>query len=97
MLTSVDIKLLVENFKTRQEADDDLRRLEERLEGKLLSRQEFNEKFDIIMTGLDKVVGELQTVRIEQGANQVAHDRIDEDLAAIKSVPVIAHDLKFKK
>lgn len=58
MLTATDIKLLVETFKTRAEADEDLRRLEE----KMATKYDFRK----VMTVLDIVLKEVLAMRQEQ-------------------------------
>lgn len=56
MLTSEDIKLLIDSFKTRAEADEDLRKLEER----------FDLRFNDVLDKLDAVYKELKDMRQEQ-------------------------------
>lgn len=49
MLTSQDIKLLIDSFKTRAEADEDLRKMGEK----------FDIKFNKVLDKLDVVIKEL--------------------------------------
>ena len=75
MLTSNDIKLLVDNFKTRAEADEDLRRLEERLDL----------KFQDVLTKLDVAYKELHNMRLEQNVHVQQHKDIRDELNNLKS------------
>lgn len=75
MLTSKDIKLLIESFKTRSEADEDLRKLEERLDF----------KFQDVLTKLDAVHKELKDMRQEQDIHVQKHRDIDDRLDKIES------------
>lgn len=75
MLTSEDIKLLIETFKTRAEADDDLRKLEERLDF----------KFQDVLTKLDAVYKELKDMRLEQNAHVQMHRDINDRLDKLES------------
>lgn len=59
MLTSQDIKLLIDSFKTRAEADEDLRKIGEK----------FNIKFNKVLDGLDVVIKELKDFRLEQSSH----------------------------
>lgn len=61
MLTSQDIKLLIDSFKTRAEADEDLRKMGEK----------FNIKFNKILDRLDVVIKELKDFRLEQSSLNV--------------------------
>lgn len=51
---------------------------------------------DDVFTKMDAVYGEVISVRQEQVAHQLSHNRIDEVIEDIKSVPVIAHELRKK-
>lgn len=75
MLTSKDIKLLIESFKTRAEADEDLRKLEDR----------FDLKFNDVLGKLDAVYKELKDMRQEQDMHVQKHRDIDEKLDQLKS------------
>lgn len=72
MLTSQDIKLLVDTFKTRVEADEDLRKLKEEMATKGMFRE--------VMTKLDAVFKELKDMRLEQDIHVQKHRDIDEKL-----------------
>ncbi len=74
MLTSKDIKLLIESFKTRAEADEDLRKLENR----------FDLKFNDILDKLDAVYKELKDMRQEQDFHVQKHRDIDDRLDKIE-------------
>ncbi len=71
MLTSKDIKLLIDSFKTRAEADEDLRKLEDR----------FNLRFNDVLDKLDAVYKEVLDMRQEQDFHVQQHrdikDRLD--------------------
>ncbi len=75
MLTSKDIRLLVESFKTRTEADEDLRRLEDK----------FDLRFNDVLDKLDAVYKELKDMRQEQDMHVQKHRDIDEKLDQLKS------------
>lgn len=77
MLTSKDIKLLIESFKTRAEADEDLRKLREEMATKYMFRE--------VMTKLDAVYKEVQDMRQEQDFHVQQHRDINERLDKIKS------------
>lgn len=61
MLTTKDIKLLIGNFITREEFNQAMRRLEEKLAGK--------EDLNKIMNTVDAVLGEVKAMRLEQSAH----------------------------
>ncbi len=75
MLTSKDIKLLIETFKTRAEADEDSRKLEEK----------FDFKFNKVLDKVDAVYKELKGMRQEQVMHVQKHRDIDERLDKIES------------
>lgn len=75
MLTSKDIKLLIETFKTRVEADEDLRKLENR----------FDLKFNEVLDKLDAVYKEMKDMRKEQDFHVQKHRDIDDRLDKIES------------
>ncbi len=77
MLTSKDIKLLIESFKTRLEADADLARLEEKITTKDMFRE--------VMTKIDAVFKELRDFRQEQNMDVQKHRDIDERLDKLES------------
>ncbi len=68
MLTSNDIKLLIDNFKTRAEADEDLRKLREEMATKDELRK--------VMTTLDKVLHEVLAMRQEQDFHVQKHQQL---------------------
>ena len=75
MLTSKDIKLLVDTFKTRAEVEEDIRRLEDK----------FDFKFNDVLTKLDNVYKELKDMRQEQNIHVQRHRDIDERLDKLES------------
>lgn len=75
MLTSQDIKLLIETFKTRAEADEDIRKLEDR----------FDVKFNKVLDKLDSVYKELKDMRLEQSMHVQKHRDIDERFDKLES------------
>lgn len=75
MLTSQDIKLLIETFKTRAEADEDIRRLEDK----------FDVKFNKVLDKLDSVYKELKDMRMEQSMHVQKHRDIDGRLDKLQS------------
>lgn len=75
MLTSQDIKLLIDSFKTRAEADEDLRKLEDR----------FDLRFNDVLDKLDAVYKELKDMRQEQDFHVQQHRDINDRLDKIKS------------
>lgn len=60
-------------------------------------RSEFVEKFDQVLTRMDKVYGEVLSMREEQSMHNAKHEDINERLDNIESVSVVAHELKKKK
>lgn len=79
MLTSDDIKLLVDNFKTRAEADEDLRKLREELETKM---QQLH--LDVLEK-LDAVYKELKDMRLEQTIHSQQHRDIHDEIDNLKA------------
>ncbi len=77
MLTSKDIKLLIESFKTRTEVDEDLRKLREEMATKGMFRE--------VMTKLDAVYKEVKDMRQEQDMHVQKHRDIDERLDNLES------------
>ncbi|MBI2011641.1 hypothetical protein HYS91_02630 [Candidatus Daviesbacteria bacterium] len=88
MLTVDDIKKLAEVFVTKEELKQEVE--------KLLTRDEFNEKYDKIMNMLDKVYGEVKTMREEQAAHTQRHEDVENRLIKIETIPSVAHELKKK-
>jgi hypothetical protein len=88
MLTQDDIIKMKEVFATKQDLAD----LREDLTEKMATKEQFNQ----VMNGVDTVIGELKAFREEQAAHFLKHEEIDQDLAAIKAIPAIAHELKRK-
>ncbi len=76
MLTSKDIKLLIESFKPRAELEYDLQRLEENM----ASRDDFRK----VMTQLDAVIKELKDFRLEQSSHTQEHNDIRDEINAVK-------------
>lgn len=76
MLTSKDIKLLIDTFKTRAEADEDLQKLREEMVTKDMFRD--------VMTKIDAVFKELKDFRLEQDIHVQKHRDIDETLNKLK-------------
>ena len=75
MLTSKDIKLLIDTFKTRAESDEDLRRLGDR----------FDLKFQDVLTKMDAVYKELLDMRQEQDMHVQKHRDINERFDKLES------------
>lgn len=84
MITNDDITKLIAVFKTRQEDDESLYKLEENL----------NQKFDRVMTQMDRFIGELKTIRQEQVTHVQRHEDLEKEVEEIKNIPAIAHELK---
>lgn len=87
MLTSQDIKLLVESFKTRSEADYDLQRLEKKMATKVDLRKledKFSMKFNKVLVKLDSVIKELKDSRLEQSSHVQEHRDIRDEISTIK-------------
>lgn len=94
MLTRQDIKLLVESFKTRSEADYDLQRLEEKMATKNDLRKlevdlrklddKFSIKFNKVLVKLDSVIKELTDSRLEQASHIQEHRDIRDEINTIK-------------
>lgn len=80
MLTSKDIKLLIATFKTRAEADEDLRKLEDR----------FGIKFNRVLDKIDAVFKEAKDMRQEQDMHVQQHREISDRLGKIESSVVHA-------
>lgn len=72
MLTSKDIKLIIDSFKTRTEADEDLRKLKAEMATKDMFRE--------VMAKLDAVYKELKDMRQEQDMHVQKHRDIDDRL-----------------
>ena len=77
MLTPKDIKLLIDTFKTRAEADEDLRKLREEMATKDMFRE--------VMTKLDAVYKELKDMSQEQDMHVQKHRDIYDRLDKIES------------
>lgn len=75
MLTSKDIKLFVDFFKTRAEADEDLRKLKEEMQTLRLD----------VLEKLDAVFKEVKDMRQEQDMHVQKHRDIDERLDKLGS------------
>lgn len=75
MLTSKDIKLLVDTFKTRAEADEDSRLLKEEMQGLRLD----------VLEKLDAVYTEVKDMRQEQNMHVQKHRDTDERLDKLES------------
>lgn len=94
-LDDEDIQTLVKVFATKDDLErfatkEDLRLFKEELEEKFVT----NEKFNEALGTLDQIAGDTKAIREEQVAHQAKHDRIEEDLTAIKAIPAIAHELR---
>ncbi len=61
------------------------------------SDQNIAEFKDGVYNKMDSVYGEVLTVRQEQAAHQLDHDRINDRFEKIEAVPVVAHELKKLK
>lgn len=94
MLTISDIKKLKAVFATKQDlakqgtkflsvfaTKQDLRQIRD----EMVTKKEFNEKFDGVLDKLDTVLGEVKDIRQEQTVHlRGAHDRIEEEIIGIK-------------
>lgn len=90
MLTTSDIRKLLDSFSqvfaTKEELHNEIYGL----------REEFNLKFQDVLTKLDSVYKDLHDFRLEQSMHVQAHRDIDTKLGAIEKVPTVAHELKKK-
>jgi len=84
-----DVQKLMAVFATKE----DLRRVEDNM----VTKDEFNQRFDQVMTGVDKVLKEVITTRQEMSSLTQRLDDTNEEVNAIKAIPVIAHELRAKK
>jgi len=89
MLTVGDIKKLTEVFATKQ----DIQKLDE----KVVTRAEFDEKFRWVIDKLDAVFGEIKAMRQDWSLHSGTHDRIEKRLTHIESTPTVASELRKKK
>jgi len=89
MLTSKDIKLLIESFKTRAEADEDIRKLRDEISG-LKEEMTTKEMFRDVMTKLDAVFKEVKDMRQEQDMHVQKHRDIDDRLDNLET-PVLVN------
>jgi uncharacterized coiled-coil DUF342 family protein len=84
MLTSNDIKLLIDSFKTRAEADEDFRKLREEM-GNLKDEMATKDMFREVMTKLDAVFKEVKDMRQKQDMHVQKHRDIDDRLDKLKT------------
>lgn len=96
MITDRDIKKLEEKFVTKADLLSVKLELKEDI-SKLEEKSVTNERFDQALGKLDYIIGELKEVREEQAAHSLRHDDIDREIAEIKSLPTVAHELKKRK
>jgi hypothetical protein len=95
MITDDDVKKLEKTFATKIDLAVEVTKVKDELRADIQNvEKRFETRFDQVMTGLDKVLVEVQAVRQEQTVHQSQHEDIEKDLAAIKSIPIIAHALK---
>lgn len=80
MLTKKDLELLLENFVTKSEFNHVIKKLED----KMVTREEFQQKFDLVMTTLDKVLKETIATRQEQAAHYQQHEDSNNEIKNIK-------------
>lgn len=90
MITDDDIKKLLTASAAIFATKQDLKKLKDDLEEKMATKNHF----DKIMNSVDKVLGELKTIREEQIFHQSSHDTVDERLTDIEHTPTVAHELK---
>lgn len=60
-------------------------------------REEVRDSKNQLMERTDKVITELNTIRQEQAAHQLQHDSLEQELKEVKTLPIIAHELKKSK
>jgi hypothetical protein len=88
MLTQDDLVKMSQIFVTKE----DLRQMEERFDSKYATKDELRNYATLV----EKTLGELKNIRQEEEIHAQRHDDIEADLREIKSIPVIAHELKKK-
>lgn len=82
MLTSDDIKRLVDSFATRYDLE------------RLATKDDLDQLRRDVMDKMDAIYKEVLDRRIEQDMHLALHERIDGRLNSIEKVPVIAHSIK---
>ena len=87
MLTSNDLQNLIRGLSATFATKEDINKLEEK----------FDLKFDNVMTKMDQVYTEVVATREENAAHNMDHERIEERLSDIESVPTIAHHIRGNK
>lgn len=85
MITNEDILRLAQVFPTKEDLKE------------YVSKSELFDFKDELFDKIDRVFGELKIIREEQLNHQQIHDDIQRDLDDLKSIPVIAQELKKKK
>ncbi|MDO8486898.1 MAG: hypothetical protein Q7S45_01190 [Candidatus Curtissbacteria bacterium] len=77
MLTAGDIKKLIAVFATKADL--------EQIRSEMVTRVEFEERMDYIVSMFDKVFGELKFIREDQIIHGEAHRKIKEELHRINA------------
>ncbi len=83
MLTTADIKKLIDVFATKGELRSEINKIRE----EMVTKEEFHVKLDHVMDTLDAVYSEVRDKRIEQDMHVAEHDRIDERLDKLEAEP----------
>ncbi|MBI2011385.1 hypothetical protein HYS91_01320 [Candidatus Daviesbacteria bacterium] len=105
MLTDQDIKKLLKVLATKQDLENYFTKEEitnfftskDELKYELqkyATKEELGEFKNGTYDRLDKVIGELKTIREEQAAHSQEHEDINEILSKIKSGSMVAHSIK---
>lgn len=81
MLTSDDIKRLVDSFATRYDLE------------RLATKDDLDKLRRDVMDKMDAIYKEVLDRRTEQDMHLALHERIDKRLNVIEKVPVIAHSI----
>ena len=87
MLTPNDLQNLIRGLSATFATKEDINKLEEK----------FDLKFDNVMTKMDQVYTAVVATREENAAHILDHERIEERLNDIESVPTIAHHIRGNK
>lgn len=59
----------------------------------LATKDELHEFRDEVLNGLDKVMGELQEIRLDQTVSRQRHEDLEDRVSKIEHIPAIAHEL----
>lgn len=89
MLSDEDVQKMLTVFATKQ----DIKELKEELTEKMATKEEQNRVYNLV----DKVLGEVKSMRMEQAANYQRDQDLEVRVEKIERIPVIAHELKRPK